>query len=294
MQRNGPDDGGHDGCIVVVTIWMLVPVTATCVRDLRNGAFPAQICHRSVMSFLLRLLKTVACVALFLVATGCRSSRPVATSPSADSSDARSTSHQDSDAAGLERSRRANANLEALYWARRDSGLTRFTRADADFMTGMISHHAQALVMSALAPTHDAGPAVLRLTSRIINAQRDEIKTMQTWLRDRGLAVPTIEIDGLTLTVHGVDEMMMHMPGMLSDEQLIDLDAARGDEFDRLFLTFMIQHHSGAVTMVDKLFSTDGAGQDELAFKLASDINVDQRTEIARMKRMLARYGSSD
>jgi len=246
------------------------------------------------MSFLLRLLKTVACIALFLVATGCRSSRPVATSPSADSSDARSTSHQDSDAAGLERSRRANANLEALYWARRDSGLTRFTRADADFMTGMISHHAQALVMSALAPTHDAGPAVLRLTSRIINAQRDEIKTMQTWLRDRGLAVPTIEIDGLTLTVHGVDEMMMHMPGMLSDEQLIDLDAARGDEFDRLFLTFMIQHHSGAVTMVDKLFSTDGAGQDELAFKLASDINVDQRTEIARMKRMLARYGSSD
>ncbi len=79
----------------------------------------------------------------------------------------------------------------------------------------------------------------------------------------------------------------MHMPGMLSQEQLEELAAARDGEFDRLFLTYMIQHHSGAITMVDEMFSHDGAGNDEAAFKLASDINVDQITEIDRMKRML-------
>ena len=81
---------------------------------------------------------------------------------------------------------------------------------------------------------------------------------------------------------------MTRMPGMLTPEQMRELDAARGREFDRLFLTDMIQHHRGAVTMVHDLFATDGAAQDEQAFKLASDIQVDQTTEIARMERMLA------
>lgn len=163
----------------------------------------------------------------------------------------------------------------------------RFTNADVEFMTGMIAHHAQALVMSRLAPSHGAGPAVRTLTARIINAQRDEIATMQRWLADRGQPVPEVEIDGLRLTVHGASEHHMHMPGMLTRAQLEELDAARGEAFDRLFLRFMIQHHRGAVTMVHDLFATDGAAQDEAAFKLASDIQADQLTEIARMERML-------
>lgn len=183
----------------------------------------------------------------------------------------------------------STAALEALYWARMDSARMRFTEADVDFMTGMIGHHAQALVMSAMAPTHGASAGVQTLAARIINAQKDEIATMQQWLRDRGQPVPEVHIDGTTLMVHGAGDHAMHMPGMLTPAQIQELDAARGTDFDRLFLTYMIQHHGGAVTMVDDLFSTDGAGQDEAAFKLASDINVDQLTEIARMELMLSR-----
>ena len=184
--------------------------------------------------------------------------------------------------------------LEALYWARLDSARTLFTKADVDFMTGMIGHHAQALVMSALAPTNGANPRVQTLAARIINAQKDEIATMQQWLRDRGQPVPEVHITGTTLMVHGAGDHAMHMPGMLSPEQMKELEQARGSEFDRLFLTYMIQHHGGAITMVDELFSTDGAGQDEAAFKLASDINVDQITEIARMERMLSQLSGAD
>lgn len=157
-------------------------------------------------------------------------------------------------------------------------------------MTGMIGHHAQALVMSRLAPTNGASPAVQRLAARIINAQKDEIATMQKWLRDREQPVPEVHIDGLKLTIHGAGEHGMHhmnMPGMLSQAQLEELAAAQDGDFDRLFLTYMIQHHQGAITMVDALFDTDGAGMDEAAFRLASDINVDQITEINRMQQML-------
>ncbi len=178
------------------------------------------------------------------------------------------------------------AELEALYVARTDSARMRFTSADVRFVTGMISHHAQALVMAGLSPTHDASPAIQTLSARIINAQQDEIETMQQWLRDRGQLVPRVEIHGTTLMVHGPD-YAMHMPGMLTAEEIQELDSARGSEFDRLFLTYMIQHHQGAVTMVLRLFATDGAAQDEAVFKLASDIQVDQITEIERMKLML-------
>lgn len=182
----------------------------------------------------------------------------------------------------------STAELEALYWARKDSARTLFTDADVDFMTGMIGHHAQALIMAGLAPTHGASTQVQTLCARIINAQQDEIATMQQWLRSRGNPVPEVHITGTTLMIHGVGDHVTHMPGMLSAEQIQELDEARGVDFDRLFLTYMIQHHKGAVVMVDELFSEDGAGQDELAFKLASDINVDQITEIARMERMLS------
>ena len=183
-------------------------------------------------------------------------------------------------------------DLEDLYWQRKQEAKMNFSEADVKFMTGMIAHHAQALIMSDLAPKNDASPAVQRLASRIINAQKDEIKSMQRWLKDRGQPVPEVHIDGLKLMIHGLveDHMKMDhttMAGMLSPAQLQELSEAEGEEFDRLFLKYMIGHHQGAVTMVTKLFNSDGAVQDEAAFKLASDIQVDQRTEIDRMQLML-------
>jgi uncharacterized protein (DUF305 family) len=184
------------------------------------------------------------------------------------------------------------AELEALYRERMESAREDVSEADVRFMTGMITHHAQALVMSALAPTHDASPEMRILTSRIINAQNDEIATMRRWLRDRGRHVPEIEIDGLELRIDGERPMRMH--GMLTDEQLRELDAARGREWDRLFLRYMIMHHQGAVSMVHELFAIDGAAQDEVTFKLASDIQVDQITEIRRMELMLEELEEGD
>ena len=149
------------------------------------------------------------------------------------------------------------------------------TEADVHFMSAMIGHHSQALVMAAWAPSHGASPAIRRLAERLINGQQDEIVTMQRWLRDRG-EEPT-----------GPGHHGRAMPGMLSDDQLQQLDRARGAEFDRLFLRFMIQHHRGAVTMVQQLFATPRAAQDETVFKFANDVSVDQSTEIRRMEQML-------
>jgi len=187
-----------------------------------------------------------------------------------------------------------NSELEALFRARQDSARMRFSEADVRFMTGMIAHHGQALVMAELAPSHDAGARISVLTARIINAQRDEIATMQGWLRSRGQEVPEVYIDGLNMMIHGPGEHDGLMPGMLTRAQLEELDAARGEDFDRMFLTHMIMHHQGAVTMVDELFDTDGAGQDEQAFKLASDIYADQTTEIARMQLMLSNMAPTE
>ena len=156
-------------------------------------------------------------------------------------------------------------------------------------MSAMIGHHAQAIVMARWAPTHNAGASVRTLAERIINAQQDEIATMQQWLRDRQQPVPAARAKGMTMMMNGVEHEML-MPGMLTEPQLKQLDQARGKEFDRLFLTFMIQHHRGAVSMVKDLFGSYGAAQDEIVFKFASDVNVDQTTEIARMEKMLAAF----
>ena len=164
---------------------------------------------------------------------------------------------------------------------RADSIRHPYTKADVDFMSHMIAHHAQALEMAGWAPSHGANRAVQVLAERIINGQQDEINSMQRWLRDRGKPVP--EPGSMAMMHHG-----MMMPGMLTPEQMRELDQARGAEFDRLFLTYMIQHHRGAVTMVSQLFDTYGAARDEAVFKFANDVNVDQSTEIARMERMLA------
>ncbi|HUH14150.1 MAG TPA: DUF305 domain-containing protein [Longimicrobiales bacterium] len=180
----------------------------------------------------------------------------------------------------------SSSELEALYRARTDSARLRYTEADVAFMSGMIAHHGQALVMVALAPERAASPQVETLAARIANSQRDEIATMQRWLRDRGEPVPAVHIEGTTLMVHGM-EHAGHMPGMLTAVQLAALASARGEDFDRLFLRSMIQHHEGAVIMVRALFATDGAGQDEEVFRFASDVHVDQLTEIERMRLML-------
>jgi len=174
----------------------------------------------------------------------------------------------------------------AIARARADSLKRPYTAADIAFMSGMISHHAQAIAMSRWAPTHGASDGVLRLTERIINAQTDEIRIMQTWLLDRNQPVPPADPGGMQMTMGPMQHTML-MPGMLTEEQMRQLDAARGGEFDRLFLTFMIQHHNGALTMVKQLYSHPGAGQDELVWKFSNDVNVDQTTEIARMQRML-------
>jgi uncharacterized protein (DUF305 family) len=162
-----------------------------------------------------------------------------------------------------------------------------YTAADIQFMDGMIAHHAQALLMAGWAESHGASPAVLTLTSRITNAQKDEIAGMQKWLRDRHQPVPEPDPHGMMMNMNGMQHEML-MPGMLTESQLKQLDEARSKEFDRLFLTFMIQHHRGAVTMVNDLFGTNGAAQDITVYKMASDISADQTTEIERMQKMLA------
>jgi uncharacterized protein (DUF305 family) len=178
-------------------------------------------------------------------------------------------------------------NVAAAANAKADSNRFAFTEADVNFMSGMIHHHAQAIAMSKLAPTHGASQSLQTLAARIINAQGDEIRLMQQWLRDRHQEVPEPTPTGMKMKMGGEEHEML-MPGMLTEEQMARLDAARGPEFDRLFLTFMIQHHQGAVSMVTDLFASYGAAQDETVFKFANDVNVDQTTEIARMQRMLA------
>lgn len=185
------------------------------------------------------------------------------------------------------RSEAAQGQDAAILRARADSARLPYTAADISFMTHMIAHHAQALEMAKLAPTHGASGPVRTLAARILNGQHDEITTMQQWLRDRRQPVPDPSAAGLHAG-HGAGQAHMMMPGMLTHEQMTQLDAARGWEFDRLFLTFMIQHHRGAVGMVEALFGTHGAAQDEIVFRFASDVQVDQRTEIARMERLLA------
>jgi uncharacterized protein (DUF305 family) len=159
--------------------------------------------------------------------------------------------------------------------------------ADVHFMSGMIPHHAQAVLIAGWAPTHGARADVRTLCERIVVGQRDEIALMQTWLRDHNQTVPDATATRMKMTMNGMEHDML-MPGMLTDEELAELDKARGSEFDRLFLGAMIRHHQGAITMVDQLFGSSGAGQDEVVFRFASDVYADQTTEIERMQKMLA------
>ncbi len=159
-----------------------------------------------------------------------------------------------------------------------------YTGADVRFMSGMIYHHAQAVLIAGWAPTHGASPAVRTLCERIVAGQTDEIALLSRWLGDRHEVVPHPEPEHMMMA--GMDSTHM-MPGMLTAEQLEQLDRARGPAFDHVFLRLMIQHHQGAITMVNQLFAASG-GEEEPVYKIATGVFADQTTEIERMQRILA------
>jgi uncharacterized protein (DUF305 family) len=152
------------------------------------------------------------------------------------------------------------------------------TPADVKFMQGMIGHHAQAVEMVQLLNQNSNNVDMKRLGLRIQVSQDDEMNMMRTWLKDRGQEIPG---------PHAHHEPGGFMPGMLTSEEMATLAAAKGKEFDRLFLMGMIKHHGGAISMVDELFKTPGAGQEGGIFAFASDVDSDQRMEIDRMGAML-------
>jgi uncharacterized protein (DUF305 family) len=195
----------------------------------------------------------VACLALAALAAGCGSAQP----------------------------------KQGLHQTPPTLGRLPYSDADVDFMSGMIPHHAQAVIMAGWAPTHGARQDVAVLCERIVVAQRDEIHMMQGWLRDRGLPVPD---EHSTLMHMKMPNGMVHdmlMPGMLTDDEMAALDKSRGPEFDRLFLEGMIKHHQGAIDMVEVLLKSYGGAQDETVFKFSNDVYADQNIEIDRMKQML-------
>ena len=154
-----------------------------------------------------------------------------------------------------------------------------YTKADVEFMQGMIAHHAQAVDMVDLIEARTARDEIRMLGRRIAASQVDEITMMQDWLKSRSQPAPE------THTHEG--HVTALMPGMLTGEEMARLAASRGADFDRLFLEGMIKHHGGALTMVEQLFSTPGAGQEVEVFTFASDVDADQRIEIDRMAAML-------
>lgn len=170
-----------------------------------------------------------------------------------------------------------------------DSTHKDYTSADVQFMSGMIYHHAQAILIAGWARSHAASPSVQTLCDRIVASQKDEIDLLSRWLATRHEAVP--HVDPQQMYMSGMGGMGMDsshmMPGMLTAPQLVKLDSARGPDFDQLFLRDMIQHHQGAITMVNQLFAASG-GEEEPVYKIATGVFADQTTEIERMQRMLA------
>ena len=162
---------------------------------------------------------------------------------------------------------------------------------DVEFMQGMIMHHAQAVEMTALIESHTTNKDLGLLGARISHSQSEEIKFMRRWLEARGESteMPT-KMGGMNMSGMSGMDMSKHemlMPGMLTKAQMDALRNAQGKEFDRLFLTGMIQHHGGALTMVEDLFATAGAGQDAVLFNFATDVDSGQRAEIRIMQGML-------
>ena len=159
------------------------------------------------------------------------------------------------------------------------------SQADVDFMQGMILHHAQAVEMTAMIPSHTQNKDLSSLGARISSSQSDEIKFMKRWLAARGESVAKAmpKMSGMDMS----HDSMARMPGMLTPQQMDALRKAKGVEFDRLFLEGMIQHHDGALTMVTNLFDSAGAGQDAELFNFATEADNSQRAEIHIMENML-------
>jgi len=160
--------------------------------------------------------------------------------------------------------------------------------ADVQFMQGMIMHHAQAVEMTALIESHTTNKDLRTLGARISHSQSDEINFMKRWLAARGapLSLPMPDMPNMDKSMDMSAHQML-MPGMLTPKQMDALKKAKGEEFDRLFLTGMIQHHNGALIMVKDLFDTAGAGQDAELFNFTTDVDSGQRAEIRIMQTML-------
>ena len=164
---------------------------------------------------------------------------------------------------------------------------------DVEFMQGMIMHHAQAVEMTALIESHTTNKDLGLLGARISHSQSEEIKFMRRWLEARGepIEMPAktggMNMSGTDMSGMDMSKHEMLMPGMLTKAQMDALRNAQGKEFDRLFLTGMMQHHGGALTMVKDLFDTAGAGQDAVLFNFATDVDSGQRAEIRIMQGML-------
>ena len=174
-----------------------------------------------------------------------------------------------------------------------------YTAADVRFMQGMIGHHAQALAMTALIPTRSSRQDIRMLGQRITVSQTDEIALMKQWLRDRQQQVPARDAQpggqtmaGSSMNMPGMAMSDTLMPGMLTSEQLAQLAKTTGNEFDKLFLADMIRHHEGALVMVKSLLGTTGSGQEAEVFRFASEVDSDQRAEIARMNALLDTLGA--
>ena len=162
-----------------------------------------------------------------------------------------------------------------------DTGMVHQMDPDVRFMHHMTMHHGQALEMTSLVPSRNPSQGLGLLSERIDISQKDEIALMRRWLERRGKPLPPT----------GEHAMHMAMPGMLTDAEMARLRAATGSEFERLFLELMIKHHEGALTMVAELMGSQGAAQDSELYALVSDIEADQRAEIARMQSMLTAMG---
>jgi len=160
----------------------------------------------------------------------------------------------------------------------------RYAEPDAEFLQGMIAHHAQAVAMSVLVPERTKSGPLNSLAERIIVSQKDEIRLMRQWLLDHGADAPDPLGNPQQQHHHHHDGSV---PGMLTAEEMAQLEAATGEEFERLFLTGMIKHHEGAIAMVSKFYHTPGAAQDLAIYQMASDIEADQRAEIVRMRALL-------
>jgi uncharacterized protein (DUF305 family) len=188
--------------------------------------------------------------------------------------------------------------LAAPNQAARAQATSKYDTADVQFMQGMIAHHAQALAMVALIPTHTTRPELQMIGDRIKISQTDEIALMQRWLTDHREVVPTVDADNVA-HMPGADMPGMHMsggtmmmPGMLTPEQMKQLADAKGTQFDTLFLVGMIHHHEGALAMVKSLLGTTGAAQGPDVFTFAADADADQRAEIKRMQAVMATINS--